>query len=534
MSTMYQEPKVRVWDNPLLIAQAQRQFRKKQLTMSLFIASALSLLVLLVCFQSTQSTYLNEQQEQSVWLGGQKFLYFMLFIALYWRGTSALIQSISEERKSGIFTFLRSTPLSPHSLTLGYLIGVNVRGYCIAGVIAPFWIGCSIAAGMGQFNALISYFYIILGAFTIHTIILAYVLHTSGRTQKWGSLLFVLAIWFMAIPLDTAGLHTLSHMTPLPALASLAGSAQIFEMKPHVIHLFGFSLSSEIYTLIVQGIVISISIWVAARRMERDDQAVMSRPGSILVMLAIMLLLIGCDFNPINRFGLDPIKSTLSFGVIVQVVCIALSCYIIFISAPSRISFIRAARRRTDSSSKSDAHQLIPWYADGSSLLPLTLVLIGISSSLVALFFGMYGADKTALTSLITHDGMLTMLGSTGLFLLFFSGICEYIESNSHHVNQRLALLTTLVIFFLFPLILALIFKEPMWCALSPGYSVVYGFISLGLSMTTLDQVTTQVFVNNYMITSLAISGGVALICYIKSNQLRSQSLEHQTVGDGD
>jgi hypothetical protein len=538
MKTTYQEPILRIFDNPLLIAQAQRQLRKKQLTMSLFIAGALSIVVLLVCFQIAQNSsgFVKSDGMRRVWLGGQQVLYFMLFFSLYWRGASGLVQSISEERKSGIFTFLRSTPLSPYSLTLGYLFGVNIRGYCVSGVIAPFWIGCSVAAGISLTNAILSYLFILLGAFTMHTLVLAFVLHTSsGKTQKWGSLVFVLGLCFMAIPFDVMGLHTLSHLTPIPALSSFAGDARIFELSPIPVPLFGLKLRPELFTLLVQSVMISTSIWISARRMERDNQAVMSRRGALIVMFVIAILIIGCDLNPINRKYLTQVNNTVIFGILTQFVCLIFACYIAFISAPSRLSFIRATRRRSESSSSSRVSIFVPWHSEGGSLLPFSLILIIMNTGIVSLFFLIYGEESTSLFALLTHPDFLVMIFSSSLFLMFFSGVCEYIKSNAHQLSQSLAIVTTLVVFFLLPLILALIFQEPRIYVVSPIYTLMYGLASFGWSMHDFihNAVSKEVVNLSYNIISVIITGGVATMAYLRSSAIRSKSLEQQSVGDG-
>ena len=536
MSSAHQEPAIRIFDNPLLIAQAQRQLRKKQLTMSLFITIAFATVVILTCLQlsKTSLTFSGSQQSSSVWLGGQSCLYFMILISLYWRGANALVHAVSEERKSGIFTFLRSTPLSPYSLTLGYTIGVNIRGYCVAGVLAPFWIGCSVAAGVDAPNAILSYLYILLGAFTLHSLVLAFALHTSGRTQRWGSSLFILGLWFLSAPFAAAGLHTLSHITPLPVLASLAGDAQVFNLRSSPVSLFGITLGSELYTLLVQGLIISISIWISSRRMERDDQAVMSRSGALLVMMIIGLFAIGCDLSPGQRSALISPQS-LTFSVMMtQLLCLVLSCYIILISAPSRLGFIRAARRLRYSSKGGDV--IIPWRSEGGSLLPLTFALIGVSVGLIALFLIIYGEDQTALSKMIVHVDMLTMIASSGLFVLFFSSVCEFIKSHAHQLNQSLAIFTVLVVFFLLPLILALIFKEPTLYVVSPVYTLVYGFCALGSMFTPMAQAlySKGIIDSSYNFISLAITVGVTIFAYLSSYRVRSKSLETQTVGDGD
>ena len=536
MSTTYQEPIVRIADNPLLIAQAQRQLHQKQLTMSLFIAGSLSFVITLICYQLTQtSSFMGSQPAQSIWLGGQKFFYFILFFALYWRGTSSLVHTISEERKSGILTFLRSTPLSPYSLTIGYLLGVNIRGYCVSGVIAPFWIGSSMMAGIKPIAAIVSYLYLVLGAFTIHALVLAFMLHTSGKTQKWGSLIFVAGLWFIAIPCETAGLHTLSHLTPIPVLMSLADKVQIFDLSAQPIPVFGTTVGSELFTLIVQSIAISISLWISARRLERDDQAVMSRTGALIAMAVITLLLISSDLNPSSRRNLTRFNYTTTFGIVTQITCLIFACYIALISAPSRLSFIRAARRQTQT--KSSTHNSrISWHAEGGSLLQLSCILIGLSTLISMTFFLVYGVGNTSLSSLTTNVNFLLSIFSNGIFLLFFSGVCEYIKSHAHKLNQGLALLTTLVTFFLLPMILALAFKEPQIYAMSPAYMLVYSFSSLVTSTKThiLSTYDSDLFnITDYTI-SLIITVSVTIIAYIQSSAIRSQDLKSQLMGDGD
>ena len=118
---------------------------------------------------------------------------------------------------------------------------------------------------------------------------------------------------------------------------------------------------------------------------------------------------------------------------------------------------------------------------------------------------------------------------------MFFSGVCEYIKSNAHQLNQSLAIVTTLVVFFLLPLILALTFKEPRIYVVSPVYTLMYGFISFGWSMHdfTHNAVSKEVINISYNMISVIITGGVATMAYLRSSAIRSKSLEQQNVGDG-
>ena len=526
------EPPLRIMDNPLLIAQARRQLRQRQLGITVGIGLVLGLLTILSIFATRQSQFFGGEELEflsTLWASGRQTLTFIILYSLYWRGGSVISSAITGEKSSGIFTFLKATPLSPLSLAFGYLFGLPIRGYLLTLTILPFWMYCGLMEGVGVLSLIIGMILILLGAITLHSMILAFSFSQEGKTLKWGAPLLKLGLFIFAEPLNQMGLHTVAHLTPFPSLGSLELTLFSSAIKREEVSFYAFSMPSIFYTLLIQGLMIGLCLWVTSRKINYASQPLMSRVGGLSVLIVLLLTLIGVDLNP-NAINMGAQMNTsfskLPGGMILLVLGILLGALLIFISAPSRLSAIRDMSRQRRLVQEHHSPQ-IPWSHEGASIFPLTLLIVVITTALMCFYFYNYGGPFY--TDLLWSEGIFSATLSASSCLIAFSGICEYLKSNSHRWRYLLTLQFYTMLLFLLPIILGLIWgqvgeQSQLIYALSPLYSFAYAIIHLAFKITGEHPEVTehlQWFTLNYFLFSSSVGVIIGGACYRLASQAR-------------
>lgn len=467
----YREPRLRLLDNPILIAQARRQLRKRQASQSV----ALHLLLgVLVAFGASQIT----ASDGAHWAWARNLLSWAILFTLYFRGSSALSASVLSERDGGSFTFFRTSPLSSLSVAVGYLLGSTSRAYLSALALAPAWAVCAAQSGAGPLEVTGGLLAFIAGALTFHSVTLAFALSGSRGAQRVASLFLLWIPFFFAEPLNAAGLHTLSHITPKPLLNALGLTFWSEHLTAARVLLFHLPLSTLAYTLIVQGLVVGASLWVATRRVERDAQPIVSRAGGLALLIALTTLVAGVDLNP---HALSPTATLSAYGgglpggVALLALCALCAMGLLLLSTPTLI----AARRAMARAARDGRSHRLSWWLEGASLRPFTglliLYVLGAFTAHTLLHFGS-GGLRFALEA-----GLWPPLLSCAAALISISGLSESFSLRRGRLNYALSLSASLSALFLLPLLGALLAAslsardliEPIG-SLSPLYALAY------------------------------------------------------------
>lgn len=563
--TAHVEPWIRLKDNPLLVMQAKRQLRKRQLIMTIGVGVLIGLVTLFACVVAVREGQRFNQDQldkhlHQIWIIGRQTLSWLLFLTLYWRGGTAIANAITEERESGIFTFLRATPLSSLTLAFGYLLGLPARGYLMSATIFPFWMICGLNEGVNLFILCIGYLYLLLGAFVLHSIILTFALSAKGRTLRWGTSVFILSVFIFSEPLESIGVHTLTHMTPFPALGSLELTYFSKAFTSHNVYFFSLPIPPTIYTLIIQGLTIMTCLLMSSRKIEAETHALISRRVGLILMILVTILIIGSDLNPTALHKGAILNSSLSQipgAVVLLILGTLFSVVLLMISVPTRLNFIRAINRekrrlkskrdkgdkgdkgeeRTESTSLENPR--LSWTLEGASLLPFTLLLIlYIAGSIFTYFIAHTGSFgfQVGLQS-ATHPAILISTLSVGSCLIAFSGLTQLFKSNDHKINYHLALTISLLCLFFLPLVFEELFRAigftgGFMLAFSPLYSLVYSLFQLA-TVVTGDLIQNQTALNTfnhfnstYLVISLMvgfISGGLG---YYKAALIRTELIK--------
>jgi len=501
------EPWLRLRDNPILLAQLRAQLRQKRALGTLQIVALLSLLILLVAYS------LASPERAEVWSGAMHAISWLMFVFMYWRGAGDLMDSVSSERESGIFIFLRSSPMSSLSVAFGYLVGGASRGYIASAGLALPWFITGSLAGHSFGALLVAYVALLLGALTLHSFVLLFALKGQGKMKMTLKIGFFV-LYFVSDLLSSIGLHSPAHLTPIPSFSALGLRLWGESVSGGGVALFSLQLSHYSYSLIVQGLALCACLWVASRKIERESQPSVSRRGGMLMWLVGTLLVMGVDLNPSALNQLQSVNVSLGFlpgGVALSVISLLICASLLFASSPKLISFQRSSARQSRRD-KSPASTSLPWADEGASLLTFCLILILCLTVQVCVYFVLHGGYEALKVAL--NSGLSAVLLSTAVALLALSGLSEHASALARQQSYSLTLWVRLLTIFLLPLILALIATqlgqpeliEPL-TSLSPLYALLYAF----KSFLSLAPVPSEASFFSFAWTYFALSLGVGL-----------------------
>ena len=526
------EPWLRVSDNPILSAQLRAQLRKKRAIGTIQIVGLLSLLVLL----GTYSVAGLEAPE--AWSSAMHATSWLMFIFLYWKGASYLMEAVASERESGIFVFLRSAPLSALSVAFGYLVGGASRAYVAALTLSLPWLIMGYLAGQSLGTMLAGLVFLALGALTFHSLTLVLALRGQGRLSGTLRFAFIL-LYFISDTLSDMGVQTLAHLTPIPSFSALGLTLWGEQVSPGGVLLFGLPLSSFTYTLLVQGLSLSACLWIATRSVEREGQPVVSRAGGLLMWGVTALLIMGVDLNPSALNQLQALNVSMGYlpgSLTLLLLSLVALTGLLVTSSPSLISFQRASAREARRHAGSPSTRL-PWSVDGASLLPFCGLCVTAMCTLVAGYLLLHGGYEALKVGL--RGGLMTSLLSVSVTLFAIAGVSEHASALKRKQSYSLTLWVRGLTILLLPLLLALgahqlqLLSVVELCAsLSPLYGVLYAFKALWAPVTTAmapSEASLFTFSSGYFALSLMVEIGVSLWSFRGAYALKRQLITELT-----
>ena len=406
------EPRLRLRDNPVLIAQARRRMRRKQALPTLAIA-----IVLGICGVLGGSV----TNDPGAWRVVSNFGLFIVGAMILLRGTTQVAGTIVDERTTGIIDFHRATPTTPWTDALGYLLGPVTREYVVAAALLPFILFTASMAGDNPLNVALQIVYIALGGIVLHAMALVMGLAGGGRRSVSGSVMIIaMALLFGAAPLYAAGFVTLAFLTPIPALASLM-SGDVLDMHFHgSVDFYGLPVHPLIWTLVVQGIAIAFLLWSSARKLRREDAPAFSRPGAFLFFAIVTVLLIGGSWSSVAK-GSSAIAAGSTLAAVTAVAYLVASptlAVLLMVSlAPSYGDVVRVTRRARRAG-RSGPH----WLEDGGSALPVVGALGALVAAGWALLSVVIGRH-VPIASLWGPKALLALGGSVAMIAFVGSSI---------------------------------------------------------------------------------------------------------------
>ncbi|MEE2645261.1 MAG: hypothetical protein VYD19_10045, partial [Myxococcota bacterium] len=367
------EPLLRLFDNPLLIAQARRQFRQRAFYFTWGFALLIGGAICLITHVSNRFTGSEEG-----WLVARLTLGWLIFINLYFRSATRLNGLAADERRSGLLEFHQATPTRPLTDAVGLLIGMNARAWVSGGVLSIFWLIAGLLEGRIFSELLFALFFIFFGALLIHSFCFTLGLWGRGGGRlRMGGLIFILPLFFFAEGLDQLGAHTLAHLTPFPAL-SVSELSPLSKLFTHYesLQFFGLSLSPRLFTLFVQGGALWICLSLACRSLSNPNQT-LSRRGALIAWAATLLTVLGADLsrgNPSQLAAMDTFMSGF-FGASAYLLLTSISgAGLLLLLSPTPL-MLQQSERRAERLGR-DRPQLIE---DGAPISGALWIVMGVS-----------------------------------------------------------------------------------------------------------------------------------------------------------
>lgn len=517
------EPLIRFVDNPILIAQMRAQLRQKRAIGTIQITGLISILILFVTYSFAGIS------DSTPWASAMHAISWLLFFFLYWRGASYLMEAVASERESGIFIFLRSSPMSSLTVALGYLIGGASRAYVGALTLAIPWTIAGVLSGYSFWLMLLALAFLVLGALTLHSLVLLLGLNGQGKVKATLKIAFII-LYFISDTLSGLGVHTIAHLTPIPALSTLGLTLWGEQIGTHQISFYTFSLSSMFYSIIIQGLTICACMWIAARKIEREGQPSVSRLGGLLMWTIASILVMGVDLNPSSLNKLQALNVSLGYlpgGLTLLILSFMAIASLLLISTPSLISFQRAsARQGRRLGIEATTH--LPWQQEGASLLLFCVVCVLALSALVCGYFMFHGGFEALKVGM--RGGLMASLLSVIIALFALSGLSEHASTLARQQSYSLTLWVRLLTVFLLPLILALVAYQlkmnslvELSACLSPVYAVFYAFKSF-VTSSDLQAVQRDVLLSfswHYYALSLTVGIAVSAWSYREAQRMK-------------
>ena len=471
------EPRLRLRDNPLLVAQARRRLRLRQTLPGVLIVVVLGFCGVLLALT---------QREREAWAGLAWFSLVLTGLALFLRAPLRLAGLVSEERQAGLLDFHRATPTSAWTDAVGYLLGIPAREYLLAAVTLPFLILGTLLAGFSLPAVLGVFAVFLLSGLLYHAFALLAGLSLERRWSAVGvAILGVVGVLTAWLPFVRSGLTAFAYLTPFPVMGELLVEGGPFGDVGTDVTFFGLELPATVFTVLVQGWLLAFLLVASVRKVRRADATLLSRPGAFLFLATALAIAAGSAWSVPGEWAeelLWPVAAA-QVGVTFLVLGGATAALLLGALVPSYLERVRAQRR-----ARKAGRRRVHWLQDGASVLPLPLAF-------GALLFGgllLVVASTPADLRLPLTAWAVVAVATETLALGFAGCLGEYVRL----VHRRSARAQTLLWGFLtvvLPWILSGIVaagsgghRFALWFAApSPLYAVAHALVHAGASWSS-------------------------------------------------
>ncbi|MFO0573050.1 MAG: hypothetical protein U1A78_03550 [Polyangia bacterium] len=491
------EPLVRIQDNPILIAQAQRRLRRGQIVPMLLIAGMLSACGVLWS--------LARGGDAGDFRGLAFAALFAIGFALYLRAPTQIATSLREERTSGILDFHRATPLTPWTQAMGYALGCGAREYVLAAVFALVFVPAAILGKLSPLSTLLALGYLALAGLLYGTYAMWIGLSLSNKRGVSGAVVGTLIV-LLSFGWTARSVGAVAFFTPYPALVRLLEIDSARELGSDVLF-YGLSIHPALFTLVVQGSVLLFFVWASARKLRQEGAPSFSRSGALLLLAWILFLTVGGAWRWLIGDGTESSRGVITAALISFVLLgTGLASSLLISLTPSYLSFVRGLRR-----ARRRGLPAADWLSDEGSPWPLAAIFAAqVLVGLAVLWLAMRGR-------LQPRDGLVQTAMLVGIavpaFLLFVCSAAEYTRIVRRGAVRSVGALIAFVTLVL-PWMLGGIFEAGLGkgatlyvFALSPGFGVFGAaglFASASASGPTEDLALPPVVLS--LATSLALS----------------------------
>jgi hypothetical protein len=381
-------------------------------------------------------------------------------IILMMFGTGAVASGIAQERDDRLIDYQRMTPMSPTSKIIGYMFGLPAREYFLFALTLPFLV---VAVWVSHFSLLtLAHFYMVFftSVWVYHmTGLVAGMLSSKPRFASILSMGIVMALYFVLPNLSRFGITYFEFLTIRPTFFGLLqqelpeGAAQVAPQLAAIdtfrdIPFFGFFLHPTVYTMLVQGFLLSVMFVVVHRKWKNQTNHPLSKVQALVVYTGVLGFLLASVWSLITLSEVrheifDPFSNMPSLQeaqtlLILLIIYLSLSGAAFFLVimgvTPSRTRAIEGLRR-----ARKHGRRRIGVNEDSASsflLACIMIVMTGISLVTMIVLARRTGEFFTQAPSISSVIGLLAIGTFIGLFI--------------HGLRERCGALVFLISTFLF------------------------------------------------------------------------------------
>lgn len=492
------EPRLRLRDNPLLIAQVRRHCRRRQTIPGVAVAVILGLLGLFA--GAVVPTHRND----AVWLVIEMGYVGLAAVVLLLRGTLTVTGTIAEERASGLLDFHRATPTSPWTDALGYLLGTPSREYLLAAVLVPFALVAAVASGGSPLRPVAAVFALVVNGWLYHSLGAVMGFTATRRRQAVGAVVVLLVLLlFGTSAVFEAGIYPVASLTPYPALRALYMPAFAAELLPSVeFSFFGVTMPALLYAVLLQGYLIAFLAWAVARKLRADAAPVFSKPGAVVFYALGLALVLGGLTEVTERAGVGTSAALLvGYGVAGTLLAAVVTAVVV----PDYLAHVRAVRR-----ARRFDRRWPSWREDGARPWLLVPAMVGLFvGGWALLVLGLPGGDAARLLTSVEASAVYVAMAVLLVFAVAATEFARFCLRRSKRSGAFLLVFLTVFV----PYILAAIFggagfrgeSAAYIAALSPTYA-------LGVALARLSPEVASSFGPGTLVVSLAVGVGLAVL----------------------
>jgi hypothetical protein len=465
-----------LWRNPVFVRFCRSRLRwKKSIFWYLLTIIVTTFVTALIFILRTNNGTPADLVARGLWVP----LLIIQGLILMIKGTGSVSAGLIQDKIDQTLDYQRLTPLTPLRSLLGYLYGLPILEYAMAGLTLPHLLFAVVVGGI-PLTALVSVYFLFLLCVTLY--------HMTGiavgmvmRRWLWGyvvSIFMVITVnMFLPTFISQFGMKFFQFLsvwpvigqkviplTAAPGALAIATQNVYFSMAAEV-PFYNWRLSPFVFTLLMQGSLILTFGLMALRRWQSSTRHSLSKPYALGLVGAFVVLILGNvwpaitgQYSPFAIFGqqsIEDLQQPLAVGLpLVYSYATWTLCLVLFaMVVPSHHAYVRGIRRAL----KRGRTETRPWEDDSGSIAFMFLYVLVV----LAGYWVLVGRISAA----GFYDGMADptlwrLPLALGLVLIYTILLLQVVE-------LKPAMLVILLLWFL-PILVAIVLGAAMQAMATP------------------------------------------------------------------
>ena len=424
-----------VWRNPIALAHGRPQLRRGGLiAWSVVTVSVVAFIFFFAYLTLTRRGEWDPATAARLTIGP---LFVVQCVLLMGKGTAAVAAGIVKDREAGTLDYHRMTPMPAHAKILGYLFGLPARAYFLFALTLPFLAYAVWRGGVAPLRVLHLYAVFFTSVWMYHLFgLMVGMIAKKPKQSTLASSGLVVTLYLVVPGLARLGLSFLEFLTVRPTFYGMVaqevqdvawwGHAEGLASRFAAVQFFGFEVNPTLFTLIVQGLAITVLVHVVRRKWTDPSWHAMSKRFALLFFVAVGVLLVGSLWPHLqgravyDRLNLQSLLTTdrgalLSMGAVFFGVVAAAALFVVSMATPRAVIARRGLRR-----ARKDGHPRVPGGWDAASSLPLTLAVLVLGAVALVAAAGAWNAgERAALSADLWGWAALLLALAAGVLLTF-------------------------------------------------------------------------------------------------------------------